>query len=111
MLWYLHSEPRLWWISIALDIVFGIATKATHLQEWNKNFQVIFHNPGVWQQLQCNKLKDTVKLFGHFTVPVNGGISYRACFSCFFKKAFCKTSGTTVHDRAVKLTSYNPAHL
>lgn len=66
-----HSEQCLWWIPISLDIVFGTATDTAHLQEWNKMFQVIFYNPRDWIQLLCNKLMDTVKIFGHFTVAVN----------------------------------------
>lgn len=71
MLRYLHSKQCLWWISISLDIVFGMATDTAHLQEWNKMFQVIFYNPRDWIQLPCNKLMDTVKIFGHFTVAAN----------------------------------------
>ena len=71
-LWYLHLEQCSRWISISLDITFGTATDTAHLQEWNKMFQVIFYNPKDWTQLPCNKLMDTVKIFGHFTVAVNG---------------------------------------
>lgn len=35
-------------------------------------FQAIFYNPRDWTQLPCNKLMDTVKIFGHFTVAING---------------------------------------
>lgn len=69
---YLHSQQCLRWISISLDVVFGTATDAAHLQERTKTFQVIFYNPGDWTQLPCNKLMDTLKIFGHFTVAVNG---------------------------------------
>lgn len=72
MLRYLRSELCLWWISISLDIVFGTVTHAARLQDWNKMFQVIFYNPKDWTQLPCNKLMDTVKIFGLFTVAVNG---------------------------------------
>lgn len=74
MLRYLHSEGCFWWIPISLYIVFGTATDTAHLQERNKMFQVIFYNPRDWIQLPCNKLIDTVKIFGHFTVAVNGVI-------------------------------------
>lgn len=55
-----------------MDIVFGTSTDTAHLQERNKMFQVIFYNPRDWIQLPCNKLMDTVKIFGRFTVAVNG---------------------------------------
>lgn len=72
MLSYLRSLPCFWWISTSLDIVLGVDGDTADLPEWYKMFQAIFYNPTDWKQLPCNKLMDTVKIFGHFTVAING---------------------------------------
>lgn len=71
-----HSEREtLRWISISLDVVVGTATDVAHLPERNKNVPKSFsHNPGDWTQLPSDKLMDTLKIFGHFTVTVNGAL-------------------------------------